>query len=147
MQKGTIFGRFARWTSRTAGRPKTFSLAVCGILFWAALGPIFHYSDTWQLVVNTATTIITFLMVFVIQNSQNRDTQSLQIKIDELIRALEGPHNALLDLEELEESDLNRIREHYGTLAKAARENLARGLADTGVIEVALNETNSKRRR
>lgn len=94
------------------------------ILLWAITGPIFHFSDTWQLVINTSTTIITFLMVFLIQNTQNRDTEALQIKMDELIRAVENAHNALLDLEELDEDELDRIRKDYLDLAKKAREGL-----------------------
>lgn len=147
MYQSSIFGRFARWTAQATGRPSAFGLALAGIVVWAALGPIFRFSDTWQLVVNTATTVITFLMVFVIQNSQNRDSQSLQIKIDELIRALEGPHNALLDLEELDEVDLIRIRRHYADLAKQARSNLLQGLADTGVIPLDLDDTDAAPKR
>jgi len=99
----------------------TFMIAVAIILVWAITGPIFKFSDTWQLVINTGTTIITFLMVFLIQNTQNRDTEALQIKLDELIRAVEGAHNALLDLEELDGEELDIIRKDYLELAKAAR--------------------------
>ena len=116
------FTHAARWASRTAGRPSTFMIALGVILIWALTGPIFHFSDTWQLVINTSTTIITFLMVFLIQNTQNRDTEALQIKLDELIRSLESAHNALLDLEELDDEELDLIREDYLKLAKAARE-------------------------
>jgi low affinity Fe/Cu permease len=96
-------------------------------------GPIFHYSDTWQLVINTGTTVITFLMVFLIQNTQNRDSEAVHLKLDELIRALEGAHNALLDLEDLEDKDLDRIREKYAELAESARRLLQERGVDTGV--------------
>lgn len=115
------FTRTAKWASRTAGRPMTFVIAVGIIVFWALTGPLFHFSDTWQLVINTGTTIITFLMVFLIQNTQNRDTEALQIKLDELIRSLNTAHNALLDLEELDDEELELIRKDYLQLAKAAR--------------------------
>ncbi|HSF30571.1 MAG TPA: low affinity iron permease family protein [Candidatus Tectomicrobia bacterium] len=130
------FTRFAKWTARISGRPVTFALAVAIILVWAVTGPVFGFSDTWQLVINTSTTIVTFLMVFLIQNTQNRDTEALQIKLDEVIRALEGAHNALLDLEELDEEQLDRIRSNYEQLAKAARQQLAHGLLDTDAPEV-----------
>jgi low affinity Fe/Cu permease len=120
------FTRFAKWASRTAGRPATFVVAIIIIVLWAMTGPIFGFSDTWQLVINTSTTIITFLMVFLIQNTQNRDTEALQIKLDELIRAIENAHNALLDLEELDDEQLDLIRADYLELAKKAREDLKR---------------------
>jgi low affinity Fe/Cu permease len=119
-----LFGRFARAIALAAGRPLTFAVAVGIILAWAVTGPLFGYSDTWQLVVNTATTIVTFLMVFLIQNTQNRDAEALHIKIDELIRAIEGAHNALLDLEDLDERELDKIRAQYTSLANEARRGL-----------------------
>ena len=127
------FTRLAKWTARETGRPAAFVGAVSLILGWACTGPLFGFSDTWQLVINTGTTIVTFLMVFLIQNTQNRDTEALQVKLDELIRALEGAHNGLLDLEELEEEELDRIRAYYERLAERARVDLRRGLRDTGV--------------
>ena len=114
----------AKAASRAAGRPATFMIAVTIILLWALTGPIFHFSDTWQLVINTSTTIVTFLMVFLIQNTQNRDTEALQIKMDELIRAISNAHNALLDLEELDDEELDLIRGDYLELAKKARQEL-----------------------
>jgi len=128
----TFFTNFAKAISRATGRPAAFVAAGAVILVWIVTGPLFHFSDTWQLVINTGTTIVTFLMVFLIQNTQNRDSEALQIKLDELIRAHEGAHNALLDLEELEELELDRIRRTYSDLAKKAREELRQGLTDTG---------------
>ncbi len=119
-----LFGRFARAIANASGRPSTFAVAVAAILVWALSGPLFGFSDTWQLVVNTTTTIITFFMVFLIQNTQNRDSEAMHIKLDELIRALEGAHNALLDLEDLDERELEKIRAEYISLASAARRGL-----------------------
>lgn len=120
-----------------AGRPVTFIIALGVIVVWLVSGPIFKFSDTWQLIINTSTTIITFLMVFLIQNSQNRHTQAIQIKLDELIRATRGAHVALLDLEELSDEELSKIREDYESLAEKARKALNRGEDDTGIPEVA----------
>jgi low affinity Fe/Cu permease len=119
-----------------SGRPGTFLLALSLVVLWGVSGPIFDYSDGWQLTINTATTILTFLMVFVIQNTQNRDTEAMQIKLDELIRATQGAHNALLDLEELEEEQLDLYRRKYEQLAAAARERLRSGRLDTGSPDV-----------
>ena len=126
------FTRAAKWASRAAGRPITFMIAVAIILIWALTGPIFEFSDTWQLVINTGTTIITFLMVFLIQNTQNRDTEAMQIKLDELIRAIESAHNALLDLEELDDAELDVIRKDYLKLAETARNELKSRRGDSG---------------
>ncbi|WP_119272049.1 low affinity iron permease family protein [Taklimakanibacter deserti] len=115
------FAKVTSWVARQAGNPVAFALAACLIIAWAAAGPFLGYSDMWQLTVNTATTIITFLMVFIIQNSQNRDTEALQIKIDELIRASRGAENALLDLENLPQNSLDEFRDHYRKLAEHAR--------------------------
>ena len=131
-QSSSRFASFAKATSRATGRPSAFLLAGAVILVWCITGPIFHYSDTWQLVINTGTTIVTFLMVFLIQNTQNRDAEAVQVKLDELIRATEGAHNGLLDLEELEELELDRIRVNYAKLARQARQDLRQGMADTG---------------
>ena len=118
------FGRFARVVAKAAGRPATFGVATLIVIVWACSGPLFGFSDTWQLVVNTGTTIVTFLMVFLIQSTQNRDTEALQVKLDELIRAMHGARNDLLDLEELDEEDLDRIRARYERLAAQARKRL-----------------------
>lgn len=129
------FTRFAKWTSRVSGRPVTFMLALVVILVWAITGPLFEFSDTWQLVINTGATIVTFLMVFLIQNTQNRDAEAIQIKLDELIRAVKGAHNALLDLEELEDEELDRMRARYEMIAERARADLRSGRRDTGAPE------------
>jgi len=136
MQSPSPFGRFAKAIARFTGRPITFILAVSVILIWIVTGPFFGFSDTWQLVINTGTTIITFLMVFLIQNTQNRDAEAVQVKLDELIRAIDGAHNALLDLEDLEEADLDRIRAGYEKLAERARVDLRSGKRDTDVPDV-----------
>ncbi len=121
----------AKLAARLSGRPATFALALGVILVWGVTGPLFGFSDTWQLVINTGTTIVTFLMVFLIQNTQNRDTEAIQVKLDELIRATQGAHNALLDLEELDEQTLALFKQRYERLAVQARETLASGGNDT----------------
>src|SRR5687767_15689465 len=136
VQQISYFSRFARSASVISGKPVTFTAAVAVILLWAATGPLFGFSDTWQLVINTGTTIVTFLMVFLIQNTQNRDTEALQIKLDEIIRATKGAHNALLDLEELDEKTLDTLRERYESLARQARQELAGGESDVGTPKV-----------
>ena len=118
------FARFAKATARESGHPVTFALAVLVILVWAVTGPIFRFSDTWQLVINTGTTIVTFLMVFLIQNTQNRDSVAMQIKLDELLRALKGAHTALADLEDLTEEELEQFKAHYVKLAGEAKTEL-----------------------
>lgn len=135
------FTRFAKATARLSGRPATFALAVAVIVAWAVSGPMFGYSDTWQLVINTGTTIVTFLMVFLIQNTQNRDTEALQVKLDELIRVTQGAHNDLLNLEEAEEEDLERIRAQYTRLAEMAKAGSASGEA---VADVPQDEPTGK---
>ena len=135
-KSSSFFNRFAKWTARAAGKPMAFFLAVIIVVFWAITGPIFGFSDTWQLVINTGTTVVTFLMVFLMQNTQYRDSEAIQIKLDELIRAIEGAHNALLELEELDQDDLDRIRAEYQRLAEKARKDLKKGKGDTGVPKV-----------
>jgi low affinity Fe/Cu permease len=120
----SAFTRFAKWAARATGKPGTFIGAAAVIVLWALSGPIFNFSDTWQLVINTGTTIITFLMVFLIQNTQNRDTEAMQIKLDELIRSVQAAKNTVLDLEEMDEGELDRIRDEYQELAQKARDKL-----------------------
>jgi low affinity Fe/Cu permease len=121
MHQTSSFTRLAKAAARFTGRPMCFILATLVVVAWVVTGPVFHYSNTWQLVINTGTTIITFLMVFLIQNTQNRDTEAMQIKLDELIRATQGANNRLLDLEELEDRELEAFRDSYESLAEAAR--------------------------
>ena len=120
------FTKLTKWTAHATGRPLTFILAFAIIVVWAVTGPMFHFSDTWQLVINTGTTIVTFLMVFLIQSTQNRDGEAVQVKLDEIIRAIGNAKNELLDLEELEERDLLAVRDTYRELAKKARAQLGR---------------------
>jgi low affinity Fe/Cu permease len=131
MNSTNAYAAVAKAVSRVTGRPQTFLLAVGVIAVWIVTGPVFGFSDTWQLVINTGTTIVTFLMVFLIQNTQNRDTQAIQIKLDELIRATKGAHNALLDLEELNELELEAFRLRYEHLAAEARQRRDAGGEDT----------------
>jgi len=135
MNTTTWYSKFAKAAAHFCGRPRVFTMAVALIVLWLVTVPLFGFSDTWQLVINTSTTIITFLMVFLIQNTQNRDTQAIQVKLDELIRATRGAHNALLDLEELEEDTLDAFRARYQALAASARAEMDRGLQDTGTPE------------
>ncbi len=121
------FTRLTKWTAHAAGRPATFVISMSVVLLWAFTGPFFKYSDTWQLVINTSTTIVTFLMVFLIQSTQNRDGEAMQVKLDEIIRAVGNAKNELLDLEELEEEDLAEIRKTYADLARKARGAKGRG--------------------
>ena len=136
MRDTTWYSRLAKAASHFCGRPMVFALAVAVIAVWVVTGPVFGFSDTWQLVINTGTTVVTFLMVFLVQNTQNRDSAAIQLKLDELIRASHGAHNALLDLEELTERDLTRLRDRYEKLAQQARADLQRGLLDTGTPDV-----------
>ena len=131
MKNASWYSRFAKAAAHFCGRPRVFALAVAVIAIWVVTGPLFGFSDTWQLVINTGTTIVTFVMVFLIQNTQTRDTEAMQVKLDELIRATQGAHNALLDLEELDDETLQAFRRRYVLLARSARGALARGEADT----------------
>ena len=124
MSTGNWFARFAKATARASGHAGTFGLAVAVVAVWAVTGPMFHFSDTWQLVINTGTTIVTFLMVFLIQNTQNRDSVAMQVKLDELLRALKGAATAMADLEDLTEAELDAFKKHYASLAAAARNRM-----------------------
>ncbi len=124
------FPAFARGLAAWSGRPVAFMLAIGMVVAWVVTGPFFEYSDTWQLVINTSTTVITFLMVFLIQHTQNRDTEAMHIKLDELIRATKGAHNAILDLEQLDEEELVERHKLYARLAAQAREQLEKGASD-----------------
>jgi low affinity Fe/Cu permease len=135
MRNVAWYSTFAKAAAHFCGRPRIFVLAVAVIVLWVVTGPMFGFSDTWQLVINTGTTIVTFLMVFLIQNTQNRDTEAMQLKLDELIRATQGAHNALLDLEELEQERLDEFKARYEALATAARADLVLGNLDTGTPE------------
>jgi low affinity Fe/Cu permease len=123
MTIGEWFTRLAKATARASGHPGSFGLALFVVLLWAVTGPLFHFSDTWQLVINTGTTVVTFLMVFLIQNTQNRDSVAMQIKLDELLRAVKGAHTALADLEDLTEAQLDEFKARYVRLAEAAKAN------------------------
>ena len=135
MRKITWYSQVAKSAAHFCGRPRVFVTAVMIILVWGISGPLFHFSNTWQLIINTITTTVTFLMVFLIQNTQNRDTEAIQLKLDELIRATKGAHNALLDLEELDDDSLEEFRQRYEALAAEAREKLRRGQKDTDTPE------------
>jgi low affinity Fe/Cu permease len=130
------FARAARRIASWAGHPLGFATAVAMVVVWALLGPLFNFSDTWQLVINTGTTIVTFLVVFLIQNTQNRDTHALQIKLDELLRITKGAHYALIDLEELTDEELALIKRRYLELAEEGRERLRSGRKDTGAPSI-----------
>jgi low affinity Fe/Cu permease len=120
--RGRRFSQLARYAARVTGHPGAFALALGVVLVWLITGPLFGYSDTWQLVINTATTIITFLMVFLLQNSQNRDTVAMQLKLDELVRAVKEAKNTVLNLEDLEEDELETLRKKYQQLGSEARQ-------------------------
>ena len=137
LYRGTFFSRFSKWAAYAMGHPVVFTSAIAIVIAWAMTGPMFGFSDTWQLIINTATTVVTFLMVFLIQNTQNRDSAAIQLKLDEVIRSTQGAHNALLDVEELSQQDLDALRTHYSKLAGQARKDLKRGLLDTGTPEVS----------
>jgi low affinity Fe/Cu permease len=135
-RRASGFARAARRMAGWSGHPLGFAAAVAIVAIWALLGPVFGFSDTWQLVINTGTTIVTFLMVFLIQNTQNRDTHALQIKLDELLRITKGAHYALIDLEELTDEELELIRRRYLELAEEGRERLRSGRTDTGAPSI-----------
>ena len=124
------FDHFCRFASVVTGKPIAFNSALAIILFWMLSGPVFGFSDTWQLIINTATTIVTFLMVFLIQHTQNRESEAIHVKLDELILAQEGARNELIDIERMEEKELKLLHEHYVSLAKNARTEMSKRLKD-----------------
>lgn len=138
--KKSFFLRFANKTAKYSGHPMAFLLAVLIVVIWGLTGPVFHYSDTWQLVINTGTTIVTFLMVFLIQNTQNRDSKAVQLKLDELIRATKGAHTVLLDFEELSDKELEDFKARYEKIAAEARKIIRAGGSDTDVPDVILDQ-------
>ena len=133
MSIGESFNRMAKATSRACGHPVTFVVSVLICVVWLATGPVFHYSDTWQLVINTATTVLTFLVVFLIQNTQNRDAAAMQIKLDELIRAVQGAQNRMVDLEDLTEAELDNYKARFAALAARSR---SRGSGETEPVDL-----------
>jgi low affinity Fe/Cu permease len=138
---GARFSRFAKRCATAMGHPWAFGAALLVIVAWAMTGPLFGYSDTWQLVINTGTTIVTFLMVFLIQNTQNRDSSAIQVKLDELIRSTRGAHNALLDLEELTQEELDEFLKTYQHLADEGRKRVRLGWKDTGTPDISTQNT------
>lgn len=139
VNRTSFFSRFAKWTSYAAGNPIAFASAVLVILFWALTGSFFNYSDTWQLVINTGTTIITFLVVFLVQNTQNCDSAAIQLKHDELICSMNGAHNSFLDIENMNEQHIMQIKDRFEKLAQNAREDIKGGLKDIGTPDVAVD--------
>lgn len=145
--RSSKFQKFSRASARATGNPIAFGLAITIIFAWALTGPLFGFSDTWQLVINTGTTIVTFLMVFLIQNTQNRDSEAMQLKLDELIRATEAAHNAILDIEELSDHELDQIKSRYELLAREARKDLRAGKSDLGRPDFRANGHEGSRMR
>ncbi len=134
-----IFTRMASWTARACGHPIAFFAALLIIVIWLASGPLFHWNNAWQLVINTWTNVLTLMIVFLIQHSQNRDSDAAQIKLNEIIRALEGAHNVLLNLDRLSNEQLEQVRARYGNLAEQAQRDVERGKSDTGSPQVKVD--------
>jgi len=132
------FDRISKTSERLVGQPAAFAVALAVIVVWLVSGPLFAFSDTWQLIINTATTIVTFLMVFSIQNTQNRTTAALQLKVDEVIRALHGAHNALVRTDDLSLEEIEKLRAQYEHLAIRARAKVRRGKRDIGTPNIPL---------
>ncbi|MDP1834295.1 MAG: low affinity iron permease family protein [Chlamydiales bacterium] len=131
-----MFSKISTFLSGVLGNPWSFILAALFVIAWAVLGPIFNYSENWQLVINTSTTIITFLMVFIIQNSQNRDTMAIQLKLDELIRAMEGAHCSMVNIEQLPDDQLKELHKRYEALSSNIQKHIEKGEVDTGAPEI-----------
>lgn len=140
-----FFERFANWATTATGSSTAFILAVVVIVIWAITGPLFHYSDTWQLVINTGTTIVTFLMVFLIQKTQNKDSRALHLKLNELIAAHEGASNRMVNIEDLSEAELGQIREFYVQLSQLAKKE--NNLGCTHTIDAAYDNHSKKSER
>jgi low affinity Fe/Cu permease len=136
MMTQSIFSQFSKWFSHKAGQPAAFGVACFLILVWALTGPAFHFSDTWQLVINTSTTIVTFLMVFLIQNTQNREMMAVHLKLNELIRSMRGAHNTLMAIEDLSEEDLHELDKKYKSLLEEIAQRKLQGKKDTGTPEL-----------
>lgn len=147
MSLHAVFSRVSRFTSDALGHPLAFICAAGTVLLWAVLGPVFRYSDAWQLSINTGTTIVTFLMVFLIQRTQNHQGDAIQLKLDELIRAVDGAHNFLANLEEATDEELAELKERYRALHQRAAEARAKGARDTGCDEDGLSTSSSRRPR
>ncbi len=135
---GSSYTAFAKHMERAVGHPAAFLLSLLVVVLWGFTGPLFNFSDTWQLVMNTTSSIVTFLMVFIIQYTQNRDTDAIQIKLDELLRAYHGAHTMLVSLEELGDEELQQLREKYTRLGYQARQEARRGRDDTGVPDLRI---------
>jgi low affinity Fe/Cu permease len=140
---GDIFRKFATKTAHAVGSPWAFLLALMVVIIWATTGPLFNYSDTWQLVINTGTTIITFLMVFLIQNTQNRDAKAMQLKLDELILSIKAAHNEMIDIEELSEEQLEALAEQY----KRLKEEGSADQIDNAIGEEAEEEVEKRKEK
>jgi len=141
---GARFEAFSTAVTRWTGSTQAFATALLIVIIWAAVGPVFHYSDTWQLVINTGTTIITFLMVFLIQRSQNKDSLAIHLKLNELVAAMQGASNRLIDVESLTEHDLATLHRHFGELAKLAR--TAGNVTESHSVEEARSRHSVKQR-
>lgn len=141
------FTNFAATAAEYTGRPLAFLFAVASVIIWACTGPMFHFSDTWQMVINTGTTIVTFLLVFLIQNSQNRDTRAIQIKVDELIRVTKGAHTSLLDLEKLTDEEICEIASKYEVIAEESRRRIRQGMDDVHVPDVDIGHKKPCKRK
>jgi low affinity Fe/Cu permease len=136
-----MFSKFSKWVSKILGLSSTFAFSVILIVVWLLSGPLYHFSDSWQLIINTTTTIVTFLMVFLIQNTQNRDTIAIHLKLDEIIRAMSNTHNQLLKVEELSDDDLEKMLKCYENLADEVQKRVKKGLPDKGVIDIKTNNS------
>ncbi len=146
MYRKSSFSALAQKIAHLAGHPAAFCAAVLAVILWAVLGPVFHFSDTWQLAINTSTTILTFLMIFLVQHTQNRDNYAVQLKLDELIRSSKAAHTSLLDIEELTEDELLKLKRHYTELARLARKELREGKSDFDTFESEDSEAGKKAR-